>query len=166
MEKDLIEKLINEWHLERPELNVHAMLVVGRIIKLGKIMEKRANDAIKNSGINYTDLDALATIRRSGSPYELTPKQLMQSVILTSGAMTALLNRLTKLGFIYRKTQKEDGRVILAGLTDKGKILIDEAIKLRFEEADVSISVLDKSEYNTLSGILRKLMISLDKPKY
>ena len=54
----------------------------------------------KNLKIIYTDLDVLATIRRSGEPYQLSPKQLMKSVLITSGAMTALLDRLTKLELI------------------------------------------------------------------
>ena len=163
---DLIEKLISEWNRERPELDVDAMGVVGRIMKLGKIFEKRASDALKSSGIHYTDLDVLATIRRSGAPYELTPKQLMESVLITSGAMTALLNRLAKLKLIYRAPDKNDGRIILAGLTEKGKQLIDKAIKIRFEEAKASVSSLSAKEYKLLSELLKKLTLSLDNTRF
>ncbi len=157
---DIIDKLISEWNLERPELNVEAMQVVGRIIKLGKILEKRAGSSLKETGIYYTDLDVLATIRRSGKPYELSPKQLMESVLITSGAMTALLNRLTKLELIYRVPDKRDGRIILAGLTDKGKKLIDEAIEIRFNEAQESVEVLSDSEFKNLSILLKKMLVS------
>ena len=157
---DIIDKLISEWNLERPELNVEAMQVVGRIIKLGKILEKRAGSSLKETGIYYTDLDVLATLRRSGIPYELSPKQLMESVLLTSGAMTALLNRLTKLELIYRVPDKKDGRIILAGLTDKGKKLIDEAIEIRFNEAQESVEVLNDSEFKNLSILLKKMLVS------
>jgi len=160
-QKDLIDKLVLEWNLERPELNVEAMQVVGRIIKLGKILEKRAGNSLKATGIYYTDLDVLATLRRSGTPYELSPKQLMESVLITSGAMTALLNRLTKLELIYRVPDKKDGRVILAGLTDNGKKIIDEAIEIRFLEAKKSIEVLSNVESKNLSALLKKMLVSL-----
>lgn len=159
---DLIDKLIADWNLECPELNVDAMHVVGRIIKLGKQFEKRAGERLKQVGIHYTDLDVLASLRRSGSPYQLSPKQLMTSVLLTSGAMTALLNRLTKLELIYRIPDKTDGRIILAALTDKGKLLIDEAIKLRFDEAKNSIKFLSQNEFENLSFLLRKVMVYID----
>jgi DNA-binding MarR family transcriptional regulator len=161
-EKDVIDKLIVEWKKERPELDTEAMQIVGRIIKLGKILEKRASTILKDSGIHYTDLDVLSTIRRSGKPYELTPKQLMESVLITSGAMTALLDRLTKLKLVYRATDKKDGRIKLAGLTEKGISIIDGAIEVRFKEANLSVEIFNKKEHLILSGLLKKLLSSLE----
>ena len=161
-DSDIIDILIAEWKKERPELDVGAMQVVGRILKLSKILKKRTNKTLKDSNIYYTDLDVLATIRRSGAPYELSPKQLMKSVLLTSGAMTALLDRLTKLELIYRAPDKKDGRIKLAGLTEKGIKIIDEAIVLRFKEAKLSIEVLNKAEQKDLSVLLKKLLIFLE----
>jgi len=161
-EKDLIDSLISEWKDERPELDASAMEVVGRILKLSKILEKRASKAVSIYNIHYTDLDVLATIRRSGKPYELTPSQLMKSVLITSGAMTALLNRLTKLKLIYRSPSPKDGRIKLVGLTTKGIELIDKSIELRFIEASDSIKTLNKAENRVLSILLKKLLKSLD----
>ena len=162
-DKDLIDALIADWNIERPDLDVDAMQIVGRVMKLGKIFENRASLALKENRIYYTDLDVLATLRRSGKPYQLTPKQLMESVVITSGAMTALLNRLTKLELIYRAADENDGRISLAGLTEKGKKIIDEAIKKRFDEAKNSIQVLNKKEQEDLSILLKKLLIELDQ---
>ncbi|WP_282630623.1 MarR family winged helix-turn-helix transcriptional regulator [Empedobacter sedimenti] len=162
-ENDLIDALVADWKIERPELDVDAMQIVGRVLKLGKIMENRASLALKENGIYYTDLDVLATLRRSGKPYQLSPKQLMQSVVITSGAMTALLNRLTKLDLIYRSTDENDGRISLAGLTDKGKEIIDEAIQKRFDEAKNSIQILNEKEQQDLSILLKKLLIELEE---
>ena len=161
-EFDTVDRLVTEWKKERPELDVNAMQVVGRIIKLGKVLEKRASSVLKKSGIHYTDLDVLATIRRSGKPYQLAPKQIMNSVLLTSGAMTALLDRLTKLELIYRASDNKDARIKLAGLTPKGISVIDKAIKIRFEEASLSVSTLNETERFELSVLLRKLLISID----
>ena len=160
-EFDTVDQLVTEWKQERPELDVDAMQVVGRIIKLGKVLEKRASSVLKESGIHYTDLDVLATIRRSGKPYQLAPKQIMDSVLLTSGAMTALLDRLTKLELIYRASDNKDARIKLAGLTPKGIIVIDKAIKIRFDEANLSVSIFNETESLALSELLRKLLISI-----
>lgn len=160
--KDIIDSLISEWKEERPELDASAMEVVGRILNLSKILEKRASKSLSVYNIHYTDLDVLATIRRSGIPYKLTPSQLMKSVLITSGAMTALLNRLTKLKLIYRSPDPKDGRIKLAGLTPKGIELIDKAIETRFIEASNSIKALNKTENKTLSILLKKLLKPLD----
>lgn len=162
-QNDGIDLLVKEWKKEQPELDTSAMEVVGRLLKLGKILERRAEYALKESGIHYTDLDVLATIRRSGKPYELTPKQLMKSVLITSGAMTALLDRLTKLDLISRAPDETDGRIKKAVLTEKGKKVIDEAIKIRFEEALDAVSVLDKSAQTNLAKLLKELLLSLNK---
>jgi len=161
-DSDIIDILIAEWKKERPELDVEAMQVVGRILKLSKVLEKRTNKALKESNIYYTDLDVLATIRRSGAPYELSPKQLMKSVLITSGAMTALLDRLTKLELIYRAPDAKDGRIKLAGLTEKGIKIIDEAIVIRFRDAKSVVAVFDKAEHKELAVLLKKLLIFLE----
>lgn len=155
---DIIDQLIREWKNERPELDASAMEIVGRILKLGKIMEKRAGIALKSEGVHYTDLDVLATLRRSGKPYELSPKKLMKSVLLTSGAMTALLDRLTKLGFIERNVDEEDRRIRRARLTKKGIKVIDKAIVKRFEEASQSVACLNAKEKKDLSKNLKILL--------
>ncbi|WP_452225139.1 MarR family winged helix-turn-helix transcriptional regulator [Lacinutrix chionoecetis] len=159
---DVIDRLIKEWKQEQPELDASAMAVVGRILKLGKTLEKRASQALRNSDIHYTDLDVLATLRRSGEPYTLSPKELMQSVLITSGAMTALLERLTKLKLIFRVPDENDGRIKRACLTKKGIQVIDVAIKKRFEEASKSIHYLSKNEKDTLSHLLKKMILQID----
>ncbi|OEK08526.1 hypothetical protein A8C32_03475 [Flavivirga aquatica] len=161
-EKDLLDNLIIDWKEERPDLDASAMLIVGRILKLGKILEKSASIALQDNNINYTDLDVLATLRRSGKPFELTPKQLMKDVLITSGAMTALLDRLEKLDLIYRSPDANDGRIKNASLTKKGIKLIDKAIEIRFNEADESISMLNKIEKENLSVLLKKMTLYFD----
>lgn len=158
---DIIDDLVSEWNKEQPDLDASAMEIVGRLILLGKILEKRAGKAIKDSKIHYTDLDVLATLRRNGKPYELTPKQLMKSVLITSGSMTALLDRLEKLDFIVRTSDKSDKRIKKAKLTKLGIAVIDKAIKIRFEEASNSTSTLDTQERDSLSFLLKKLLLSL-----
>ncbi|WP_372755206.1 MarR family winged helix-turn-helix transcriptional regulator [Labilibaculum sp.] len=160
-EKDIIDVLIADWNKERPELDLEAMHIVGRILKLNKILEKRTNKVLKSSAIHYTDLDVLATLRRSGEPYLLAPKQLMKSVLITSGAMTALLDRLKNLELIYRAPDSKDGRIKLVGLTEKGLDVIDETIVLRFNEAKAVVQGLNENDNKELGALLKKLLKSL-----
>lgn len=160
--QDIIDNLITSWKQERSDLDASAMGIVGRVLILSKILEKRVGSVLKKSNIHYTDLDVLATLRRSGKPFLLTPTQLIQSVLITSGAMTALLDRLTKLDLIKRMLDPKDGRVKTASLTQKGKTVIDHAIKFRFNEADESINMFSKTEKETLSALLKKMLLHLD----
>ncbi len=161
-DRDIIDHLIADWKNERPGLDASSMEVVGRVLLLGKKLEKRAGNALKENGIHYTDLDVLATLRRSGEPYVLTPTELYKSVLVTSGAMTALLDRLEKMKLIERFPSPKDGRVKLAGLTIKGIQVIDKAIELRFLEANDAVSLFSGQEKVQLAGLLKKMLKHID----
>jgi DNA-binding MarR family transcriptional regulator len=159
---DLIDQLLQDWKRERPELDASAMMVVGRILNLGRIMEKKASAALQRYNIHYTDLDVLATLRRSGSPYSLTPTKLRKSVLITSGAMTALLNRLEKKELISRSPDLEDGRIKMATLTENGILLIEKAIETRFEEAATMVKIFSTKELKEFSQFLKRLSINIE----
>lgn len=159
---DRIDRLLAEWQAERPELDVAAMAVVGRLLGIGRQLEARANEALRPLGLHYTDLDVLATLRRSGKPYRLTPTQLRDSVVITSGAMTACLDRLETNGLIARVASASDRRSSAAELTSAGRKLIDKAIVVRFEEAADAVVGLRESERARLAALLRKLGRALE----
>jgi len=158
---DVVDQLLHDWRRERPELDASAMAVVGRILHLGRLLEAGAGERLRAAGINYTDLDVLATLRRSGVPYRLTPTALRKSVLLTSGAMTACLNRLEARGLIARNAEGDDRRSLAAALTPQGRKLIDKAIVARFEQASEALSGLSERERTQLAKLLRKLRTSL-----
>ncbi|MEO0438102.1 MAG: MarR family transcriptional regulator [Pseudomonadota bacterium] len=160
---DLIDRLVADWHGERPDLDPGPMEVVGRVLRLGRQLDARVNEVLKPHGLLYSEFDALATLLRSGAPYELTPTELQEAVVLTSGAMTALLNRLQKQGLISRRRCNEDGRSLTAKLTAKGVKLANKLIGLRFEEAAEAASGLSQREQAEAAKVLRKLGAWLDK---
>jgi DNA-binding MarR family transcriptional regulator len=159
--EDLVDRLLSDWSRERPDLDVTAMAAVGRILQLGQVLEARANTALKAVGIAYTDFDVLATLRRSGPPWRLTPTALRRSVLLSSGAMTACLNRLEAQGLITREPAADDRRVLAAVLTERGRDLADQAAKIRFAEAEDAVSGLTRDQIMTLGQLLKSLAMSL-----
>lgn len=154
---DLIDQLLADWRRERPDLDASAMAVAGRVLHLGRLLEAQADECLKALELSYTELDLLATLRRSGAPYRLSPTDLRRSVLLTSGAMTACLNRLQRRGLLRREADPHDGRSLFAVLTAKGVKLAERAIALRFEQARLAVAGLDAGEQATLAGLLRKL---------
>lgn len=158
---DRIDRLLAEWQVERPELDAGAMAVVGRLLSIGRVLEARANAALKPLGLHYTDLDVLATLRRGGRPYRRTPTELRASVLITSGAMTACLDRLESNALIARVADPQDRRSSAAELTAAGRKLIDQAIAVRFAEAAEALTVLSEQERIRLAVLLKKLGRSL-----
>ena len=158
---DRIDRLLAEWESERPELDAGAMAVVGRLLSIGRQLEARANAVLRPFDLHYTDLDVLATLRRGGKPYRRTPTELRDSVLITSGAMTACLDRLERNRLIVRVADPHDRRSKAAELTGDGRKLIDKAIAVRFDEAREALSGLSDSERSRLAALLRKLGRSL-----
>ncbi len=161
---DVLDELLEDWQRERPEIDTAAMSIVGRIIYLSGLLQIDANKALKPFNIRYTDFDVLATLRRRGDPFEMTPTQLRQSVLITSGAMTACLDRLEKSAFVRRQPDPNDRRGTIVKMTDTGKSLIDAAIVPRFEVAAEVLAALGKTEREKLSTLLKKLTVSHEPP--
>jgi len=158
---DLVDELLQEWRREQPGVNVDAMAVVGRIIHLGALLELQANKALKSFRLRYTDFDVLASLRRSGPPYKLTPTVLRRSILISSGAMTACLDRLERSGYLRREPDPADRRGTLVRLTARGKALIDKAADSRFRVAEEAVGGLTKAEFSRLAELLRKLSVTL-----
>lgn len=162
VEEDVVDQLLRDWARERPDLDVSAMAVVGRLLHLGGLLQTRAGERLREYGIGYTELDVLATLRRSGVPYRLSPTALRKSVLLTSGAMTACLNRLEQRGLISRIPDDADRRSLVAMLTDRGVKLIDDAIASHFHAAERMVDGLDQKERAELARLLRKFRLQLE----
>lgn len=64
-------------------------------------------------GVTRTEFDALVELRRGG----LTPGELGERLSLTSGSVTALLDRLERLGWAAREPHPEDRRKLVVRLT-------------------------------------------------
>lgn len=159
---DVVDLLLEDWARERPDLDASAMAVVGRLLHLGGLLQTRAGERLRAYGISYTELDVLATLRRSGAPYRLSPTVLRKAVLLTSGAMTACLNRLEQRGLVQRSPDDNDRRSLMAILTPRGAALIEAAIGSHFAQADQVVAGLDPTERQDLARLLRKLRLQLD----
>ncbi len=154
---DLIDALVADWQRERPGSDAYPMQVVGRIIRLGRTYEQEVSHLLRAHGVSYSDFDVLATLRRSGPPYESAPTELQHNVLLTSGAMTACLRRLESAGLIVRGTKPEDRRKLSAKLTPKGFAMVESLIDRRFALARQSLAGLDADQIAAAEGLLRRL---------
>ena len=117
---DSVERVIQQWRAERPELDVSGLEVIGRLSKLGTLVQARLDAVFAEFGLQGWEFDVLATLRRSGEPYELTPGELDRALIITSGTTTHRLKKLEARGFVERRPDSEDGRVVRVRLTDAG----------------------------------------------
>lgn len=164
MEKqDQVDDILRQWQQERPDLDTLPMGIIGRISRLSRHLETHLKPVFEGYGINSGEFDVLATLRRSGEPYQLTPTELFKSVMLTSGAMTNRLNRLEEAGLITRTADPNDRRGSIVTLTPSGLDLVDRAIEDHVANEHKLIAAYTAEELATLVRLLRKLLVSFEE---
>lgn len=158
MKRDFADLAIQQWAAMRPELDGRGLHIVSRILRLAKMLEQQADDALAACGLALWQFDVLAALRRSGPPHQLSPTDLLQAVTLSSGAMTNRIDRLEAAGYVVREADPDDRRGVLIRLTEQGIAVADRAIGPRMAQALESCGVLSEQEFDTLSNLLRVLL--------
>ena len=163
MKSDLIDSLISQWSRERPDLDASAMGIVGRILRLAVQLERRGEAILEPFNLTMWQFDVLATLRRVGKPFRLSPTQLMHEVMLSSGAMTNRIDRLETAGLVKREPDSSDRRGLHIVLTSKGLELINRAIEARLQEAKDVVQLLNHRDRQSLEPLLRKLLGEIER---
>ena len=159
--QDRIDRILSQWNRERPDLDTSAMGLIGRIQRAAAALRPRLDDTHGLSGLQGESFDVLASLRRSGRPYQLSPTQLYREMMLTSGAMTNRIDRLEAAGLVSRRPDPQDRRGTLVRLTTKGKALIDSATSEHVANEERLLAGLSAREQLQLGDLLRKLLLSL-----
>jgi DNA-binding MarR family transcriptional regulator len=158
---DPVDRLLQQWARERPDLDVSPMGVVGRISRLARRIDLAQRETFARYDLDPAGFDVLATLRRSGEPYALTPGQLMRSAMVTSGAITQRLDRLEARGLVARGGHPEDGRAVLVALTDEGRELVDRVLPDHLATEQRLLAGLRKEDRAQLARLLRAMEAGL-----
>ncbi|HEY2474631.1 MAG TPA: MarR family transcriptional regulator [Candidatus Cybelea sp.] len=159
--RDRIDRILGQWKRERPDLDTRAMGIAGRIQRAGAALRPLLDRTHEESGLQGDSFDVLASLRRSGSPYQLTPTELYREMMLTSGAMTNRIDKLEMANLVSRRPDPNDRRGTLVRLTAKGKALIDAAATKHGANEARLLAALTPREQEQLTDLLRKLLESL-----
>jgi DNA-binding MarR family transcriptional regulator len=158
---DHVDRLLDQWRTERPDLDVSPMAVIGRLSRLNRLVDAELRQTFGAHGLDAASFDVLATLRRSGPAHRLTPAELMRASMVTSGAITQRLDRLEARGLVTRTPSATDGRVVYVALTDDGRALIDRALPDHVETEHRVLAGLSRAQREALAGVLRELLESL-----
>ncbi|WP_215848382.1 MarR family winged helix-turn-helix transcriptional regulator [Candidatus Pantoea bituminis] len=157
---DHIDFVIGQWDNAMPELDVSSMKVFGRMLRLMKHVGKARAQALEPFGFREGEFDVLATLRRAGAPYCLSPTQLYKSLLVTSGAMTHRLSRLEQEGLIERIEDPQDKRSTLVGLTTQGQQRIEQALVVHTATQAAILATLSAAQREALETQLRALLLT------
>ena len=160
---DNVDKIIEQWNLARPDLDVSSMSLVGRFKRITQHLSLEMAKTFTEHGLNPASFDVLATLRRSGKPYALSPNDLIASMMVTSGTMTNRIDQLCKVGLVERIQNPDDGRSFIISLTKKGFVVIDATLTDHVATQDQLTSGLSASEQKQLNTLLSKFLNSFEE---
>ena len=154
---DHIDHILEQWKRQRPDLDASPMGIIGRISRLNRVHERAIAETFSTFDLGPDEFDVLATLRRSGPPYELNPKHLRESMMITSATMTHRLDKLERRGLIRRADDPADRRGIIVQLTEDGTRLVDKALEAHLATEAQLIAHLSQPDQTALARLLRSL---------
>jgi DNA-binding MarR family transcriptional regulator len=163
IDADAVDVILAQWQRERPELNVSPMGIIGRLGRLAKYLDRSIHETVSEFGLNGGEFDVLATLRRSGEPYQLSPTALFNALMVSSGTMTHRVDRLEQTKLVQRIPDLADRRGMLIQLTDQGYDLIEKAVEAHVTNGQRLLVDLAEKDREVLVQLLRKLLISWEE---
>jgi len=162
-EHDAVDAILAQWQRERPDLDASPMGPIGRLKRCTALLEQRLEACFNRYDLTMWEFDMLATLRRAGAPYCLSPTALFSTLMVTSGTMTHRLKRLETRELIIRVANPHDARSMLVQLTPAGVVLINQVVEAHVDNERQLLSALSAETLTSLDTQLRALLRSLEQ---
>jgi DNA-binding MarR family transcriptional regulator len=158
-----VDRILEQWGRVRPDLDVTPMGLTGRLKRIARILDREMEPVFAERGLNLASFDVLATLLRSGEPFQLSPGELIENTMVTSGTMTNRIDQLVKAGLVERVPNPEDGRSVHIALTKKGRRVIDRAIEDHVQNLHRLTDALDENAFARLDRLLQQYLNTLEE---
>lgn len=158
MSSDAVDQIAAQWQQEKPELPTDAMVTLGRLKRCSVLYQPMLEAVFARFELSSWEFDVLASLRRSGAPYSLTPTELFSALMVTSGTMTHRLKTLESKGWIARESSPDDARQKRVRLTESGLQRIDQALPEHVSNLENILSALPSESRTQLDQALQSLL--------
>lgn len=159
---DQIDRIIAEWQHSQPSLDTTPLAVLGRIARLMGYFEQVRDAVLAQHQLKYGEFDVLLTLRRQGEPYTLSPSQLSQSLLLTSGGISKRIDKLENAGLVERLPDDADRRGVMIRLSASGLAKVDQALTPHTNAQLDLLAHLPASDQQALAALLQRWLTALE----
>jgi DNA-binding MarR family transcriptional regulator len=160
--RDQVDRIIAAWAREWPELDTSPAAIVGRIGRLARFFDGGLARIFKRFGLTRADFDVLAALRRSGPPYRVPQKALMNALMRRSGTTSFRVDRLERAGLVRRSSDPRDKRGAFVTLTARGRRRFDAVAPVHLANENRMLAVLSGRDRERLISLLRRLLLSFE----
>jgi MarR family 2-MHQ and catechol resistance regulon transcriptional repressor len=147
---------MESFHPHDEELSLKLLIVFSRAFH--RVAEKIKED-IRSHNLNPTEFAVLELLYHKG---EQPIQQIGKKILLSSGSITYVVDKLEQKGLVYRSNCPKDRRVIYAVITDRGKQLMEEIFPKHKKAVQQIFSALNPEEKKIFISLLKKLGFSLE----
>lgn len=131
--------------------------------RANKAINEESNQLLQHHGLNPTEFAVLELLFHKG----MQPLQKIgQKILLASGSITYVVDKLEKRKFIVRIACSEDRRVTYAQITDEGKAFMEKIFPQHEQNLHTLLSALTYEEKNVAITLLKKLGLSIKNLSY
>ena len=159
------EELAESWRRERPDLDLEDFLLGIYLMRVGRLLDDAYDRMCRATfGISGADMRVLFALRRAGAPYARRPTDLFRALLVTSGAMTKQVDRLSGLQFVERRRDPGQAVGLLIQLTKQGLKVANQASESLVKHSLIASATASMSASDRASGerFCERLLSALD----
>lgn len=160
---DRVDRILEQWRRELPGLDTSAMEIPGRLARLTSHLQRSIQGVFVDAGLPPGGFDVLATLRRCGPPYRLSPNDLLEWMMVTSGTMTNRIDQLERAGLVAREPNPDDRRSVLIALTPKGLEVVEQTVRRHVENERRLLEPLSPEQQRQLADLLRLWLAAFER---
>jgi DNA-binding MarR family transcriptional regulator len=160
--QDHIDRVIAQWKGQGMKLDLGPVGIIGRAGRIMEYVDRALESKFEEFGISRGTFDVLAALKRNGPPFRLSQRDLMRSLLRTSGSMSLRIDTLEREGLVTRVQDRDDRRSVFVTLTTKGSNLLQRVIPEHLANENSLIAAFTTSEKEQLTTLLRKWLIALE----
>jgi len=145
-----------------PDMDIDVEGIVERIQGIERRLRLAMEETLDDHGLTYGEWKVLARLHYA-KDHTSTPGELSAKLELSSGAMTNRIDQLERAGFVRRHPDPTDRRGVRVEMTEDGKRIWIESTNAQAIKEALVASALTKDEQHQLNGLLRKMMLELER---
>ncbi len=148
---DPIDEAARQWRLRWEA--VEEMHAVTSLMRVQQIVLGRLDELLRPHGLTFARYEALVllTFSRAGA---LPLGKMGERLQVHATSVTSIVDRLETAGHVVRRRHPEDGRAVLAEITEEGREVVERATK-DLVEARFALTALDPDQLREISALLR-----------
>jgi DNA-binding MarR family transcriptional regulator len=153
-----VSEIAAAWERERPGTPVDSIGVVTPLWRLAKLFADDRRRLLAEAGVDGATLDLLSVLRRSGTPYELTTRELTRRTLVTAGAISQRVARAEAAGLVTRRPQRDGSRAVVVSLTGTGHDLVESTVDAVLTRESELLDSLSPRQRAVLGSQLQRLL--------